>query len=371
MGSVKTQVGTAILIPILALGVPLFDTILSPLRRFVVGQKMFNPDSGHIHHKLLEIGFSKKKAVWLLYMITLGLCLFSILLINIRDEQAGLFLIILGLGVVVFVRKLGYFEYIGSDKIYGWFKDITDVSGMSQDRRSFLGLQMAINKSSNREELWSGVVEASKILGLDYIEMKLFGQEAGFSKGNSSPGKFKSGELEPDMLDWDRVLYMILPLADREKRFGSIAVAKDLFRSPLTPFTLRRIEQLRRAIISTLQKWEKEAAKRSKEKSISYMESSRDGYLLFDSELKLVEINKSGLSHFMMTREETINKDILDIMPDVKENGNYARYMEVLKTGKQYFTDDVIHDSMFDEIRMPVKAFKVGDGLGIVMLLPS
>ena len=77
------------------------------------------------------------------------------------------------------------------------------------------------------------------------------------------------------------VLYIILPLADREKRFGSIAVAKDLFCSPLTPFTLRRIEQLSRTIISTLQKWEKEAAKRSKEKSISYMESSRDGYLLY------------------------------------------------------------------------------------------
>ena len=73
----------------------------------------------------------------------------------------------------------------------------------------------------------------------------------------------------------------------------------------------------------------------------------------------------------MVTREETVDKDILDIMPDIKENGNHTRYLEVLKTGKQYFTDDVIQDPKSGEIRMPVKAFKVGDGLGIVMLLPS
>ena len=100
------------------------------------------------------------------------------------------------------------------------------------------------------------------------------------------------------------------------------------------------------------------------------MESAPDCFLLFDSKLKLVEINESGLSHFMMTRDETVDKDILDIMPDIKGNGKYDKYLKVLKTGKQYFTEHVIHDPRFGEIRIPVKAFKLGDGLGIVMLLP-
>ena len=46
LGSVKSQIGAAILIPLLALGIPLFDTILSPIRRFVRGRQMFKPDSG-------------------------------------------------------------------------------------------------------------------------------------------------------------------------------------------------------------------------------------------------------------------------------------------------------------------------------------
>lgn len=41
MGSVKSQVGALMLIPLLALGVPVFDTILSPVRRFVRGRRTF------------------------------------------------------------------------------------------------------------------------------------------------------------------------------------------------------------------------------------------------------------------------------------------------------------------------------------------
>ena len=126
MGSVKSQVGAAMLIPILALGVPLFDTILSPLRRFVRGKKMFRPDNGHVHHRLVSMGLTTKKAVLIIYMLTFFLCIMAVVMVNLRDEQAGLFLVVLGAGAVVFVRKLGYFEYIGSDKIYGWFKDLTD-----------------------------------------------------------------------------------------------------------------------------------------------------------------------------------------------------------------------------------------------------
>lgn len=51
IGSVKSQVGAVMLIPLLAMGVPIFDTMLAPMRRFVRGRKMFSPDNGHIHHQ--------------------------------------------------------------------------------------------------------------------------------------------------------------------------------------------------------------------------------------------------------------------------------------------------------------------------------
>jgi len=121
MGSVKSQVSVALLIPLLALGIPLFDTLLSPLRRFLLGKKLFQPDAAHFHHRLLEKGLTARNAVYVIYLITLFLCIISIAIVNIRDERAGLFVIVLGAAAVIFVRKLGYFEYFGSKKIYSWF----------------------------------------------------------------------------------------------------------------------------------------------------------------------------------------------------------------------------------------------------------
>jgi len=173
MGSIKSQVGAAMLIPVLALGIPLFDTILSPVRRFVRGQKMFHPDNGHIHHRLVGLGFTTKKAVWIIYVNTFCLCIVAIFIVNIGDERAGLLLITIGAGAVVFIRKLGFFEHFASDKLYGWFKDVTDEAGFSHDRRSFLNLQIEIGKSGDLEELWTNVCKALEKLKFDMGEMDI------------------------------------------------------------------------------------------------------------------------------------------------------------------------------------------------------
>ena len=260
MGSIKSQVGAAMLIPVLALGIPLFDTILSPIRRFVRGRKMFHPDKGHVHHRLVEMGLTTKKAVWIIYAITFSLCIMAIIVVNIRDEQAGLFLILLGAGVVIFIRKLGYFEYIVTDKFYGWFRDISDHAGLSHERRSFLNHQIEISQSESIEEMWQRVAKASEFLNMDYIEMKLLDCMMDRNSCNCSHApscEFSNGNLEPAMLDWNQVMHIILPLSTKKYEFGSMSISKNLVDSPLTHFTLRRIEQLRRTIIETLIKLNK------------------------------------------------------------------------------------------------------------------
>ena len=64
VGSVKSQVGALILMPVLALGVPIFDTIFAPIRRFIRGREIFRPDQGHIHHIFLRMGFSILPIFW-------------------------------------------------------------------------------------------------------------------------------------------------------------------------------------------------------------------------------------------------------------------------------------------------------------------
>ena len=255
IGSVKSQVAPAMMIPVLALGVPIFDTLLSPIRRFFRGRKIFSPDDRHIHHRLQKMGFSTARAVWLLYGVTVTLCLAALLLVNMRDERAGLFLILLGLGAVIFVRKLGYFEYLGTDKFFGWLRDLTDDSGLSQHRRSFLNHQIEVSRASDMEELWQRLLAAGQYLRLDHIELKITRSHDNFAQrgaGGDEKFAYSSNGFNPDSFDGSRTLYVVLPLTHRKQVYGCLSVYKDLEKGEIFPFMLRRIEQVRRSVISAL-----------------------------------------------------------------------------------------------------------------------
>ena len=192
MGSLKSQVGATLLIPLLALGVPIFDTILSPVRRWVRGRQMFRPDKGHIHHRLVAMGLSSKRTVLILYGISCALCLLAILLINLRNEMASLLLIVLGITAFIVVRKMGYLEYLAVDKLYGWLRDLSDEAGLSRDRRSFLSLQIEMDHARSMEELWSGICRALEMMRFDRGELHLCGYGESPGGPSENPGQTSS-----------------------------------------------------------------------------------------------------------------------------------------------------------------------------------
>jgi UDP-GlcNAc:undecaprenyl-phosphate GlcNAc-1-phosphate transferase len=122
LGSVKSQVGSAILIPLIALGLPVFDTVLSSLRRFVTGKRIFGADKDHVHHRLMSLGLNTRRVVLLMYGMSIGLCLFALFLVNIRDERAAFLLILVGVGCIFFAKKLGYFDYVSSKRVLSWIR---------------------------------------------------------------------------------------------------------------------------------------------------------------------------------------------------------------------------------------------------------
>ena len=64
------------IVPVLALALPLLDTLFAIVRRVLRGQSPFTPDRGHLHHRLVDMGLNHKQAVALMYAISalLGLC---------------------------------------------------------------------------------------------------------------------------------------------------------------------------------------------------------------------------------------------------------------------------------------------------------
>lgn len=70
MGVFKSYAVISFAIPFLILGLPIFDTAFAILRRLLTGKGIMTPDRGHIHHKLVDMGFSQKQSVFILYAMS-------------------------------------------------------------------------------------------------------------------------------------------------------------------------------------------------------------------------------------------------------------------------------------------------------------
>lgn len=97
------------------------------------------------------------------------------------------------------------------------------------------------------------------------------------------------------------------------------------------------------------------------------MNSATDTFVCFDSKLNLVNINKTGLNRWKRKKKDIIGKNVLEIFPQLKKTGRYAKYMEVIKTGKPYISDEIAHFTRPDTY-IKVKAFKCGEGLGMIVV---
>jgi len=101
----------------------------------------------------------------------------------------------------------------------------------------------------------------------------------------------------------------------------------------------------------------------------AFAEASTDVFILFDEDLNLVGINPAGERLVGLSAKAAtagMGKNILELMPGLREPGRYDEYLNVIKTGDLFIADDVVPHPEFGDIHLNVKAFKVGDGLGIV-----
>ncbi|NLX65002.1 MAG: undecaprenyl/decaprenyl-phosphate alpha-N-acetylglucosaminyl 1-phosphate transferase [Clostridiaceae bacterium] len=81
-GTMKSVTALAVAIPILVLGLPIFDTMFAIFRRLLHGKPIAEADRGHLHHRLLDMGLSHRMAVISLYIVSGALGLVSIALVD-------------------------------------------------------------------------------------------------------------------------------------------------------------------------------------------------------------------------------------------------------------------------------------------------
>jgi UDP-GlcNAc:undecaprenyl-phosphate GlcNAc-1-phosphate transferase len=111
-GTQKASTVVAVAIPLMAFALPVIDTGFAIARRFISGMPLFEGDREHIHHKLLERGWSQRRVAFALY----GVCaLFGLLALLFTSDGGegkltGLILLITGAAIVLTAGRLRYHE---------------------------------------------------------------------------------------------------------------------------------------------------------------------------------------------------------------------------------------------------------------------
>ena len=107
LGLFKFYAIVTFVVPVLALAVPLSDTLFAFCRRILHGQSPFHADRGHFHHKLMDLGLNQKQAVAILYAISATLGLAAVVLTTKGFIRIALLILALLIGFVVcaFIRK--------------------------------------------------------------------------------------------------------------------------------------------------------------------------------------------------------------------------------------------------------------------------
>lgn len=109
-GVMKSVATIAVIVPILILGVPIFDTTFAIFRRVLNGKSIAAADKGHLHHRLLNRGFSQKKTVLILYGISAVFGIIAVLVAKANSKQAIYLSMILLVITILFAIKIGMFE---------------------------------------------------------------------------------------------------------------------------------------------------------------------------------------------------------------------------------------------------------------------
>jgi UDP-GlcNAc:undecaprenyl-phosphate/decaprenyl-phosphate GlcNAc-1-phosphate transferase len=163
--------------PLMLLAMPLLETALSILRRLMRHNPIFQGDREHIHHRLLDRGFSIRGAVLILFATFSLAATFSLLASASQGHYAGvvvaLFCACCSAAIWIALDRLGYIELrlAGRMMLRGVFN-----RRMIHTSVCLWELQQALSSANTVKECWAAILRAARALGFCTVEMRI-GQE--------------------------------------------------------------------------------------------------------------------------------------------------------------------------------------------------
>lgn len=181
-GVIWTQKSATVLgmtAPLIALCIPILEAGLSILRRLLRGQPIFVADRRHIHHRLLDLGFSTRKVALLMYAAA-GVAAGCSLLISVSGDQvAGVIVLLFCAGAWIGVQHLGYGEFQAARTVVfgGLIQRVINAQVTLKQLRSGLA------GADSLDEQWNILSDTSRKLGFHEAGLTVDGRV-----WTSSPG---------------------------------------------------------------------------------------------------------------------------------------------------------------------------------------
>jgi len=236
-GSFKSHLTFALVVPVLALGLPLMDTLLAVLRRVSRRVPVFTADRGHIHHRLIALGFTRREALILLYSITISLDSISLVVAFSNSVVAGLFVVVGGGVIAAVARLLGASEL----KEFGFFifGGLGRWRALAHYRRLLKRGVRSLERTADVDTMLSQALQDLRGLGFDAVEIEWRGRVF-------AAGVLPSTETAGDVWRWDS------RLRATNGTEGALMIAKEGGPQDVAPEIPRLVDQYARALARAL-----------------------------------------------------------------------------------------------------------------------
>ena len=185
------SIAAVLLVTIVALGLPILDTVLALVRRAMRGFPLFHADDEHIHHRLEDLGFSKRRILLAIY----GICVvLSLMGLSIFWSQGRTIPIAIGAVFLLAIFAVRYLQYVRK------FSEIGNQMEYVLGRRRMVQyallqaqiMELELERCEDAEEFWQIFYEALNRVG--------FIPDATGQRDNYIPVEIKYGAGEPWML---------------------------------------------------------------------------------------------------------------------------------------------------------------------------
>ncbi len=224
----KTATAIAIAIPVVAFGIPLLDTLIAIVRRFLRHEQIFAPDRGHIHHRLSNLGHSPRGVAMLLYVGFAG-CASLAMLLAAPGRSTLLPLFVVAAAVLILaVQRLNIPE----------LSELTRVVGRGFQQRAVISHNLRLYSIAEALGVVSDARAMSVILeqafrGTEFCELEILVPSDMGAALEGLPGATRDAAGYRYTITFERLIHperqveIRVPVFDDEHEIGSVS----LFRS--------------------------------------------------------------------------------------------------------------------------------------------